>query len=370
MTAIHDVALAALAGPLAIFVDEIDVVHSLPFATDEFFGAIRECYNRRVEDPAFQRVAFCLLEVATPSELIRNPRTTPFNIGRRIELTDFTETEAAPLARRLDADFAQAQAYLKRILYWTNGHPYLTQRLCRAVFEEKPKFKVTLPEATSHQCIDDLCERLFLSPRAREQDDNLLFVRERILRAEVDLAKLLNLYEQVRQEHLIPDDEANEYINQLPLSGIIASDQGDLKVRNRIYHEVFDPQWIRTNKPEAELETADGRRVRVEGSCSIGRGSTNDLELADAKVSRRHALVQAQKQHEFWLIDLGSSNGTYVNGRRVTQPVLLRDRDQIEVGPFRLAFRQSRMAVQDAGDKTISDQTIHMTTTVFKQTEK
>jgi len=242
MTAIHDVALATLAGPLVIFVDEIDIVHSLPFATDEFFAAIRECYNRRVEDPAFQRVTFCLLGVATPSELIRNPHTTPFNIGHRIELTDFTETEAAPLAQRLDADSGQAQAYLKRILFWTNGHPYLTQRLCRAVFEEKPKLRLTLQDATPLQCIDDLCERLFLSPRAREQDDNLLFVRERILRVEVDLAKLLNLYEQVHHENLIPDDEANEYINQLRLSGIIAADSGRLKVRNRIYREVFDPQ--------------------------------------------------------------------------------------------------------------------------------
>jgi hypothetical protein len=37
--------------------------------------------------------------VALPSDLIRDTRTTPFNIGRRIELTDFTAAEAAPLAR-------------------------------------------------------------------------------------------------------------------------------------------------------------------------------------------------------------------------------------------------------------------------------
>ena len=53
---------------------------------------------RSVGDPDLHRITFCLLGVATPSDLIRDTRTTPFNIGRRIELSDFTEDEAAPLA--------------------------------------------------------------------------------------------------------------------------------------------------------------------------------------------------------------------------------------------------------------------------------
>ncbi len=86
---------------LVIFIDEIDVVRSLPFSTDEFFAAIRECYNRRADDPEFNRLTFCLLGVAAPTDLIRDTRMTPFNIGRRIELQDFTEEEAAPLAEGL-----------------------------------------------------------------------------------------------------------------------------------------------------------------------------------------------------------------------------------------------------------------------------
>jgi hypothetical protein len=85
------------AARLVIFIDEIDVVRSLPFSTDEFFAAIRECYTRRAQDPAFHKLTFCLLGVATPSDLIQDVRMTPFNIGTRIELTDFTEAEAAPL---------------------------------------------------------------------------------------------------------------------------------------------------------------------------------------------------------------------------------------------------------------------------------
>src|SRR5437899_2943347 len=102
--ALREVVLARCAGRIVLFLDEIDAVRSLPFSTDEFFAAIRECYNRRSEDPEFSRLTFCLLGVATPSDLIRDTRITPFNIGQRIELNDFTPQEAAPLARGLHTD--------------------------------------------------------------------------------------------------------------------------------------------------------------------------------------------------------------------------------------------------------------------------
>jgi hypothetical protein len=355
-SAVREVILPRRAGQLVIFIDEVDTVRSLPFSTDEFFAAIRECYNRRSEDPEFNRVTFCLLGVATPSELIRNTRTTPFNIGHRVELTDFTEVEATPLAQRLSPDATCARELVQRVFHWTHGHPYLTQRLCRAV-AELPEAQNAAAKREPH-VIDALCEKLFLSARAKEQDDNLLFVRERILRTEADLARLLGMYEQVLKDERVPDDETDELINQLRLAGIVDVVEGFLAVRNRIYAKVFDEAWISANVPDAELEKPGGARIRLRGTCTIGRGSTSDIVLADAKVSRRHALVQPQKQYEFWLLDLGSSNGTYLNGRRITQPVLLRDRDQIEVGPFRLVFRQSKNACPPVPEQNTADQTI------------
>src|SRR5207248_3869454 len=128
--------------------DEIDVVRSLPFSTDEFFAAIRECYNRRAQEPAWARLTFCLLGVASPSDLIQDTRTTPFNIGRRVELTDFTPAEAAPLAEGLGQEEPANRALLDRVLYWTGGHPYLTQRLCQAIATvPNPKSKIQNPKS-------------------------------------------------------------------------------------------------------------------------------------------------------------------------------------------------------------------------------
>jgi formylglycine-generating enzyme required for sulfatase activity len=241
--ALREVVLPRRAGRVVIFVDEIDAVRGLPFSTDEFFAAIRELYNRRAEDAELGRLTFCLLGVATPSDLIRDTRTTPFNVGRRVELRDFTEDEAAALAQGLRREPAQAVPLLRRVLHWTGGHPYLTQRLCQVIADT--------PAVTKPADVDRVCGELFLSNRARERDDNLLFVRERLLHSEVDLAGLLDLYGQVWRRG-VPDDETNPVINVLQLSGVARVVNGRLRVRNRIYGRVFDRRWVEANMPDAE----------------------------------------------------------------------------------------------------------------------
>src|SRR5262245_43332548 len=96
-SALRDVVLERIEAPVAVFVDEIDATRSLPFSANEFFAGIRECYNRRVHDPAYKRLTFCLLGVAVPGDLIADSTTTPFNIGERVVLTEFTEGGAVGL---------------------------------------------------------------------------------------------------------------------------------------------------------------------------------------------------------------------------------------------------------------------------------
>jgi AAA domain-containing protein len=274
-SALEQVVLKNLSTEVVIFVDEIDIVRSLPFSTDEFFAAIRECHNRRAHEPAFNRLAFGLLGVASPTDLIRDTRMTPFNIGRRIELHDFTAHEAAPLATGLGADAETARGLLARVLYWTGGHPYLTQRLCRVLADkaygqrrsEATGDALAPPVLPTTKDVDALAEKLFLSRQARDRDDNLIFVRERILRSEVDVAGLLYLYRRIHSGELVADDETNSLVSILHLSGIARGVNGYLQVRNRIYRQVFDLGWVQTNMPAAEVRRARkaGRRGMVLG---------------------------------------------------------------------------------------------------------
>lgn len=298
-------------GRVVIFVDEIDVVRSLPFRTDEFFAAIRECYNRRTEDREFERVTFCLLGVATPSDLITDTRITPFNIGRRIELHDFTPAEAAPLAAWLDPRLAltESRILLERVLYWTNGHPYLTQRLCQAVAESSTATNEANRGATSR--VDIICAQLFFTADARENDDNLIFVRERLLRSdEVDRVSLLALYGQMVARKTVHGDRTNPLISILYLSGVARPDAGRLVPRNRIYERVFDHNWIDANLPEADV-----RRQRE----AFRRGVIRTTAIAAVIVIAMTVLaVIAANQARNARTSLAEANFSQAKARRVS----------------------------------------------------
>ena len=127
---------------IVIFIDEIDSLLNLKFPTDDFFAFIRSCYEQRVDKPAYKRLTFALLGVATPSVLIQDRRRTPFNLGYAIELNGFQEPEALPLAEGLVEFSSNPQAVLKEILFWTGGQPFLTQKVCHFVVKTGRLFLV------------------------------------------------------------------------------------------------------------------------------------------------------------------------------------------------------------------------------------
>lgn len=113
---------------------------------------------------------------------------------------------------------------------------------------------------------------------------------------------------------------------------------------------------------EAWLEQEDQQHI-LEGSCSIGRAALNTLVVDSAKVSRLHAIIHSERAGAFWLVDLGSSNGTFLNKRRIHEPIRLHDRDRIAIGGKTFTFRQSR----DRSDKPRSTAPV---ATVYEQIEE
>ncbi len=94
-----------------------------------------------------------------------------------------------------------------------------------------------------------------------------------------------------------------------------------------------------------ELEVTDRRFPLVDGqSWAIGRGDGCAVMLDSRSVSRLHALIQRRDAGDFSLVDLGSRNGSFVNGRRVSLPVVLHDRDRLVFGDQELTFRNLALA--------------------------
>ena len=90
----------------------------------------------------------------------------------------------------------------------------------------------------------------------------------------------------------------------------------------------------------AWLETKRDERIPVSGLCTFGRTGGNTLVLQTPKVSRRHAMIHEQ-DGEFWVVDLGSTNGVQINGERVTHPVRLQNGDRIQMPGTSFIFRQA-----------------------------
>jgi adenylate cyclase len=94
------------------------------------------------------------------------------------------------------------------------------------------------------------------------------------------------------------------------------------------------------------------RRFLLSAMCRVGRTDGNELVIPDESVSRRHAMLNCSPSGVYSIFDMGSSNGTFVNGVRVTTPVELRHGDRIVLGSCEFHFRQPTptLAVEAKGD--------------------
>ncbi|MGK7946529.1 MAG: FHA domain-containing protein [Microcystaceae cyanobacterium] len=119
-------------------------------------------------------------------------------------------------------------------------------------------------------------------------------------------------------------------------------------------------------KPYLLLYTDKGKRylsLASKNSWTIGRGRENDVIIRDQCISRNHAILQSTDSGGFYLIDLGSRNGTFVNGRRVSIPVTLSSLDHIAFGKTKAEFYSPQVEVndidQDQDDFETMTSTIH-----------
>ena len=85
---------------------------------------------------------------------------------------------------------------------------------------------------------------------------------------------------------------------------------------------------------------------------TIGRVPPNDIVVPHPKVSRNHAMIRMLQPGEFYLIDIGSTNGTQLNGKRIVVPMLLKDNDIIAIEDCDLTFHLQHINGQGYGDET------------------
>jgi len=244
-----EVVLGNARGAVVIFLDEIDSVEQLDYAAD-LFNTVRACYDARATEPEYERLSFALLGTALPGGVAARAGRAAAEICRPVELADFRFEEARALGGGLSLGPGDAERVLYRILYWTGGHPYLTQKLCQAAARVPHRIE-------SDESVDRLVASRFLTRNAVVSEASLSRVLDVLERAGKLAGPALKLYRRIRRGRKVRHDPASEVQALLKVCGLarVTSDRR-LVVRNRIYAEVFTTHWARDSLP------TDWRKVR------------------------------------------------------------------------------------------------------------
>jgi ElaB/YqjD/DUF883 family membrane-anchored ribosome-binding protein len=236
---LDQILLEEIQAPIVIFVEEVDNLLSLSFDTDGFFGLIRSLHERRAVHPAYQRLTFCFLGVATPYDLIRSAHRSAFNIGHAVELSGLERQEAEPLLAGLYGKVADPPGVLDAVLHWSGGQPFLTQKLLALVSgagDQRPPAELVAAVAQ---------EQIIRNWEAQDSPVHLRTIRDRLLQAdERNRGRLLGLVQAIHEQGGIPTDASREQM-QLRLTGLVVPREGKLQITNPIYAAVFTSDWVR-----------------------------------------------------------------------------------------------------------------------------
>lgn len=283
-------------GSWVIAIDEIDATIPLSFS-DDFFAAIRQCQNARAADPIFRRLTFLLAGVASPAQLMKDNRRTPFNIGYSVNLTDFSAEEAKVLLRGLGLVEDSKHAALTRVLYWTNGHPYLTQCIFGELAKILEKINPLRDDAAWEKFVDETVAKIFINSSARTTATHFEDIARRRI-GSLDAAakrRTLAIYHHALQGKVVRDQPLVASIIELKLCGLLVCDPEDaarLVVRNRIYRAIFDDGWVQAEMPKDIHQSRLRVAVAVVGILTLAMGITKWNLVMDER--KNIMLISAQ----------------------------------------------------------------------------
>ncbi len=245
---------------LALLFDEVEGVArakdnaGLSFS-DTFFMTLRNLYIQRDDYDGTISIAFA--GATDPSELVQDMSISPFNIGAEVMLNDFTESESQELTYLLElAGITGDEAFHRAIYSWTDGHPYLTQKICHDL--EKRVHNKSPVEMTS-QHVESVVEQSILN-RA-----NLLNNLKHMTRVLGHLSpRAAALWSRLQSGQSSRAEEVgDELFRELYLSGAVRMlPDNRIIIRNRIYAKAFEKRTSPASVPE-EVPAAPGRQVRI-----------------------------------------------------------------------------------------------------------
>ena len=237
-----EVILKNIQDHIVIFVDEIQLIEGLTFE-EHLLASIRAAHNSRVTDPEFSRLSFVLLGECDPHSLVTHDGLSPFAVSRKITLPDFSREELDIFMAELALAPADASDALDRIFYWTNGQPYLTQKLARSIARE-----AVAGDIGGH--VDRIALNQLAGRAALHSEPHMSHIHRTLTSDRKHSESLLNIYGRMRKGiSVIYDPDSPHHRRLVALGLVVADSEGCLTPRNRVYEKVFTAKWANENLP-------------------------------------------------------------------------------------------------------------------------
>jgi hypothetical protein len=229
--------LRIFTGDIVIILDEIDALRTAPYS-DNVFAQIRSTYFARTNFPEYNRLTYVLSGVIEPSELIKEKNKSPFNIGEKIYLDDFTLDEHKNFISKSNINIDPIVS--REIFEWTSGNPRLTFDICSDVEDF-----ITIGEKITIDTINDLIYQKYLKTFDIAPIDH---IRE-LVKSNTAIRKAIELIWNGVNEF------SDDIKKRLYLYGIIGSNfNEDLKIKNKILKKALSIEWINSiNKQTKNL---------------------------------------------------------------------------------------------------------------------
>lgn len=224
--------LKSIPGKLVIILDEIDALTKTEYS-DRIFSQIRSIYFLRANFPEFSRLTYILSGVVEPTEIIKDPKISPFNIGQKIFLNDFSYDEFETFL--FQANLQLGQDIQDHIYDWTSGNPRITWDVCSEI-ENLNKVK-----PISKDDVDKIIKNNYLKTYDKPPIDT---IRD-IVKKDIELRNSI-----IELEYKKGQTISDKIKSKLYLAGIINYDDEGIKIKNKVIKNALNTEWIN----ELEME--------------------------------------------------------------------------------------------------------------------
>lgn len=228
--------LSKISGKLIINLDEIDSLTVADYS-DKIFAQIRSVYFERINYKEYERLSYIISGVAEPSEIIKDKSISPFNIGQKLLLGDFTFQEYVNFI--VKASFQWNERVISRVFHWANGNPRLTWEICSDLEDI-----MLMQGELNEECVDEVVRKLYLSKYDRPPIDHI----RSLVQSDKELREAV-----IAINYDKADTLSDRIKSRLYLAGILGSnyEYGDVRIKNRIVEYALDETWL------AEIDKID-----------------------------------------------------------------------------------------------------------------